>query len=319
VILFVFVGFAASFLWAVGRIATDRLAPIQYLHWLPTIVALAITIACASALLASNWRRCRRVMWLIALVQAGVFFAQDFGFARTQTLAAGESTVRIAHINPNWPGAESSTVADSLAAGLTDAFGRPGPDVIFLSEVGALLNPDDARKYSPKDAVAYSVGRFGILSRVPVVELTPLFDDSKSTAVIVRFGAVNGMPSWSALLIDAPSAPQLPRYALWSELRTRIDGLGVAPPDVIIGDLNTARGAASLRKFAPEMRDAFAIAGIGYGASFPRRFPLWHIDQMLVGPRVEVIRYEVINTGFGKHCMQSAVIHIWQAGTAQRK
>lgn len=316
-ILFVLAGFAASFLWAVGRIATDRLAAIQYLHWIPTIVVLAITIACASALLASNWRRCRRIMWLIAFAQAGVFFVQDFGFARTQSLAARESIVRIAHINPNWPGAQSPVIASHLATALTGAFGASGPDVIFLSEVGALLTSEVARLYCPKDAVAYTVGRFGILSRVPIVELTPLYDDSKSTAAVVRFGAWNGAPSWSALVVDVPSKPQLPRYALWAELRARIDGLAVAQTDMVIGDFNTARGGASLRAFAPQMREAFAVAGVGYGASFPRELPLWHIDQMLVGPRMEVVRYEVINTGYGKHCMQTAVIHIGQAVTAQ--
>lgn len=316
-ILFVLAGFAEALLWAVGRTATDRLAVIQYLHWIPTIVALAMTVVCALALLASSWRRCRRVMWLIALAQASVFFAQDFGFAGMQPLARKEPMIRIAHINPNWPGAESPVIAQHIATALSEAFGASGPDVIFFSEVGTLLTPEVVRLYCPKDAVAYTVGRFGIVSRLPIVELTPLYDDSKSTAAIVRFGASQGDPSWTALVVDVPSNPQLPRFALWEELRARLDGLTDAPIDMVVGDFNTARGAASLHAFAPNMREAFAVAGVGYGASFPREFPLWHIDQMLINPRIEVVRYQVINTGYGKHCMQTAVIRIGQAGTAQ--
>jgi endonuclease/exonuclease/phosphatase family metal-dependent hydrolase len=93
-----------------------------------------------------------------------------------------------------------------------------------------------------------------------------------------------------------------------ADLRSRLDALATSIPDIIVGDFNTVRGGAAIATFAPKMRNAFDIAGVGFGATYPRIFPLLHIDQILLGPRVIVLHYEIIDTGSGAHRMQIASI-----------
>jgi hypothetical protein len=143
---------------------------------------------------------------------------------------------------------------------------------------------------------------------VPILEASPLYDDAKSTAAFVRFAPWKGNASWGALLVDLPSNPSISRFKMLADLRSRLDALETPAPDIILGDFNTARGGAAIATFAPKMRNAFDIAGVGFGATYPRIFPLLHIDQLLLGPHVTVLHYEIIDTGSGAHRMQIATI-----------
>ncbi len=304
--------FTLSLAWGIGRAMTDRISSIQFLHWIPTIVVLVITVLGASALSCSKWRRCRRLLWMIACVQAVVFIAQDYGIARARSIIADDerSLIRIAHINVNWPGENAQEIARGLSNSFGDMYGEQGPDVLFISEYGGVLAASIAPMYCAPDTTAVSIGRFAVVGRVPIVEVFPLCDDRKSTAVFVRFAPWNGNPSWAAILVDVPSDPAISRVKVLGELRAHLDALSAPSPDLIVGDFNTARGGESIRAFAPKMHDAFSQAGVGFGATFPRAFPLWHIDQMLLATRVTVLRYEIVDTGIGKHRMQTAVIRI---------
>ncbi len=299
-----------SIAWAIGRVMTDRVAVIQSLHWIPTIIALAITVVCASILSGSSWRRCRRILWMIACLQGVIFLVQDYAIARTtpMTIADRDSAIRIAHINVNWPGERAKVSARKLSDSFRRLYGENGPDVFFVSEFGGLLGTEILEEYCPKNATAVSIGRFAVVSRVPITEVIPLYDDSKSTAAFVRFAPWKGNVSWSALLIDLPSNPAISRFKMLGDLRLRLDALATPAPDIILGDFNTVRGGAAIQKFAPKMQDAFAEAGIGYGATYPRIFPLLHIDQMLFGPCITVKEYKIIDTGSGAHRMQIATI-----------
>lgn len=293
---------------------TDRVAAIQSLHWIPTIIALAITLICAFLLCWSSWRRARRILWIIACLQAAIFLVQDYAIARAtpMTIAERDSAIRIAHINVNWPGEKAKLSARKLSDSFLRLYGENGPDVLFLSEYGGMLGSEVVDLYCPKDTTAVSIGRFAVVSRLPITEVIPLYDDSKSTAAFVRFAPWKGNTSWAALLIDLPSNPAISRFKMLGDLRLRLDALATPAPDIILGDFNTVRGGAAIQKFAPKMRDAFAEAGIGYGATYPRIFPLLHIDQLLLGPRVKVRHYEIIDTGSGVHRMQIATILVNQ-------
>ncbi|MDA1261746.1 MAG: hypothetical protein O3B75_02490 [Planctomycetota bacterium] len=311
-ILCVLIGISVSIAWMIGRVLTDRFAVIQSLHWIPTIIALAITLLCATILIWSSWKRCRRLLWMIAFFQAVVFLLQDYAITRTTPLSIAESdsAIRIVHVNVNWPGDNAKAIARKLSSSLLNLYGQTGPDVLFLSEYGQMLGTEVVDMYCPKDATAVSIGRFAVVSRLQIIEVIPLYDDTKSTAAFVRFASWKGNASWGALLIDVPSNPAIYRFKMLSDLRLRLDALKAPVADIVVGDFNTVRGGEAIETFAPKMRDAFAESGIGYGATYPRVLPLWHIDQMLLGPRVTAKSYEVIDTGVGKHCMQIATIQV---------
>lgn len=90
--------------------------------------------------------------------------------------------------------------------------------------------------------------------------------------------------------------------------RTEEPMVGFPAPDIVIGDLNSPRGSASISVLAPGMREAYAQAGAGYVATFPQRFPLVHIDQVLTGAGLKATDYRVIDPGFGRHLLQWARI-----------
>lgn len=82
---------------------------------------------------------------------------------------------------------------------------------------------------------------------------------------------------------------------------------GFPEPDVVIGDFNIPRGAASLEAVTHGFENAFTQAGRGYGASWSRYsvfFPLFHIDQAFVGPSWRAYSYRLIDPGSGSHLVQ---------------
>lgn len=81
---------------------------------------------------------------------------------------------------------------------------------------------------------------------------------------------------------------------------------GFPAPDLVIGDLNSPRGSASIGVLAPGMREAYSQAGAGYVATFPERFPVVHIDQILTGPGLRATDYRVIDPRMGRHLLQWA-------------
>ena len=91
-------------------------------------------------------------------------------------------------------------------------------------------------------------------------------------------------------------------------VRAMLDETIVDPPDVIVGDFNIVRGSASLAHLFPGYRHAYDEAGRGYGASFLRSLPLYHIDNMLLGPNVRAQSYRLHYPGFGWHWVQVAEI-----------
>lgn len=79
---------------------------------------------------------------------------------------------------------------------------------------------------------------------------------------------------------------------------------GFPEPDLIIGDFNTHRGAASIRSLTRDLPSAFTTAGRGLLGTFPRELPLWHLDQAFAGPGVRVVGYRLRDAGEGRHRMQ---------------
>ncbi len=296
--------------WMIGRITTDRFATLQFLHWIPNTLALGVTLACGCALIASKDRWMRNTVVVLAIVQSVTLIAQDFAVRRASSESEyiDQPFIRIAHFNANWPGIQALPLAVGIARGTAIAFRGSAPDVLFLSECGSLLGSDVITTYAPPEAVAIRIGRFGIVSRVPILEATPIFDDGASAAALIRFDQWRGNPPWSALLVDLPSDPNTPRLALLERMRARIDGMAPPAAEVVVGDFNTARGGFALHAVAPQLHHAFDEGGVGFGATYPRAWPLWHIDHMLLAPDVCARRYECVDLGVGRHRMQAAII-----------
>ncbi|MGE3107335.1 MAG: hypothetical protein AB7G11_15995 [Phycisphaerales bacterium] len=147
--------------------------------------------------------------------------------------------------------------------------------------------------------------------------------------------------------IDLPSDVRIPRYAAATQARRTIDALlspspaaiaagtsGAANdaengqganrstikpltlPDIIVGDFNTPRGSDSLTFYSRGYPHAFAQAGRGYMASWPRQrrgplgekipnpFPIFQIDQTYVAPWLRAVSYELLDPRIAEHYVQ---------------
>lgn len=120
--------------------------------------------------------------------------------------------------------------------------------------------------------------------------------------------------------VDLPSDPFAPRWANAKIVRARIDELSAAidpdsgrsllpPADIVIGDFNTPRGSASLDLITGSLPHAFDLAGWGDARSFPRTYPVIHVDHTFVSPGLSVEAYELIRPSQGDHWLQSVTLH----------
>jgi hypothetical protein len=127
-------------------------------------------------------------------------------------------------------------------------------------------------------------------------------------------------------VVDMPSDPLLERWSAGQQAHRAISGWrgpafirtpegrdvpdpaqmnGFPPPDLIVGDFNTTRGARSLEAMTLGLPNAFDAAGGGPTGSFPRELPLWHIDLAFFGPGVRPLAYRLRDAGEGRHWSQT--------------
>jgi len=311
-----------SVLWGVGRVLTDTVPSLQQLHWIPTVVALTVTVLAlvlaALCVRSTAQRKWRNALWIIACLQAAVLLLQDWRpLTSPIVVTAGTTPIRISHVNANWPGADAVERAKEYSSSLQAAWGGAGADVLFISEVGSMLSIEAQKPLLCADCHTIFVGRFGVVSRVPVVRATPLIDDGKIAVSWVDFGPWEGNAPFAVMLVDLPSDPALSRRDVIGRMSVALRGRMSGDPDIVVGDFNVARGSGSVASLWPRHTEAFAAQGRGWGASFPRRLPLWHIDLMLTGGRVKIVDYSVRDPGAGKHSMQFASLIIGGAETAR--
>lgn len=110
-------------------------------------------------------------------------------------------------------------------------------------------------------------------------------------------------------LIDLPSDPLAPRYRNAQRIRRILDAARsgsdpLPPPDLIVGDFNTPRRAASMALITDPLTHAHALAGHGRSATWPRGFPLLHIDHAFVGTRLRALEYRILPTPVSDHLAQ---------------
>jgi len=114
--------------------------------------------------------------------------------------------------------------------------------------------------------------------------------------------AWNGRPLRIAM-VDLPSRPSLSRATVAAWLREACEQGSLGEFDVVAGDFNATDGSVILRSCFPGCRDALSEAGTGWLATWPRRFPLWKIDHVLVAPAIEVEEGRTVDPGVGDHRM----------------
>lgn len=280
----------AAFL--VSELLTDRIANLQALWWLPRRwFALSCVAFC---ILVVGFQRKSKLAWSLlgfALVLALRSVLLDWGGAKPRPAGS----FRLVHWNASAP---ASRTAQSAIASLL----RADADVIVLTDPGALLRDGNAQLFSAAGYELVRAGRFAALARVPIVEAMPLLaQDGRHVSKFVVEALAHRLVIEA---LDFPSSMDVPRYALAESVKRDLASLRADTPDIAVGDFNIPRGSASLGALYPGFRESFSESGSGWGATFPRHAPVFHIDLTLIGARWTSVRSAVVDPGSGRHAFQ---------------
>jgi hypothetical protein len=255
--------------WLAGRLASDTYRWSQWLLWIPTPAAVLAAVAGLLAGLrpsARPRRRRRRLLtWTTVLLLVAVYFLViEHRFHRWGP--ADRRGISILHWNMTH---EDDGTADRYARRLA-AFDA---DVSIVTNVGLTVGRPAFRQWA---------------------QVQLLVVDARS-----RLG--RPLVIW---IVDMPSDPALHRMRPARDARRFLGNTDAPTADIVIGDFNTTRGSAALSHGWPGLVHAFDRAGRGYGATFHRRWPLYHIDHLLIRPDLPLNGYELIDPGTGRHTVQ---------------
>ena len=273
----------------------------KWLSWVPAVLLIPLPLL---GLLLCWWfhgrgPRLLRITHGVLLSCAGsILLVSDIGILRHRSVKPSDQVV--VHWNASWPNRK-------IAMGRAyDCIRETEPDLLIVTEVGQFGWGIEGAAF--RDRWPYEARPSGtlILSRSPISSArTVLYRDGVSLIEATMEIAGGEGSIW---IVDLPSDPMRSRPRIFSELLQAAAGQGLAPPDLVVGDFNVTRRSRTLHEAFPRMNNAFDESGVGWYGSWPREWPLWQLDQMLLGPGIESRRYELVDPGVGRHLMQRAVL-----------
>ena len=286
--------------WLIGRLASDRYVWSQLLLWLPTpLVLLSVVIAFLAALRrAEGTRRAgpRRVTWAVLAALLLVHFTlREHRFLRAAPPTNDTYSLMHWNMTDAWY-ATPEVFADRLV--------EERADIVVTTNAGRVLAEPALREWNLQRN-RFVAGRFMLATRFEIVGRRWLV----ATGGIHIYRVVLDTPGERDIalhLVDLPSDPRRSRTELASSVARLLEEQGSPAADVLVGDFNITRGAASLARITRGFAHAYDRAGHGYGVSYHRWSPFFHIDHVFVGPDVPLVRYDLIDPGFGQHFIQTA-------------
>lgn len=285
--------------WLTGRVVSDRYLWSQFILWAPTPLALlAAVIGLINATVrAQGWRiRSEAGLWSGVLIALLTYFVQ-FEHRLLSRPVNDPEGLMIVHWN--WWPAEGDEGKDFFAP--IEAI---EPDIVILSRTYQMPWRSEARKRFGDDVYLAGVHPFGVISRVPIVEVQPMVSRDGITLVVFTFDTAGQFArSLAVHAVDLPSDLRGVRREVALTLLDSLDDRDPPPADVMLGDFNMTRGA-SLRMLTEGMDHAFRQSGHGWSGTFYRTWPFYHIDHIFVRKPFRATRYDIIDPGVSRHRLQ---------------
>ncbi|WP_416973823.1 endonuclease/exonuclease/phosphatase family protein [Streptomyces sp. 4F14] len=243
-------------------------------------------------LVAALWRR--SAVAVVALLLPALVWSGLFGGLLVDKSRTGGGLTLVSH-NVGADNPDPAGTARALAAS--------GADVLALEEI-----TEEARATYERELAAvyphHSVqGTVGVWSRLPLSDTRPVDTAQDVGPLGATKPAASRLPGNRALRTtvttqDGPLAVYVahlgsvrltPRAGFWTDSRDRnAQALGEAlaaersPRVVLLGDLNGTTDDRALRGITSRLRSAQALAGDGFGFTWPAAFPVARIDHILV-------------------------------------
>jgi len=286
--------------WLIGCVLTDRTPWSQWLWWIPSAAAVMAGLVLALTGVPLT-RRLHPVMRSTVRLTPIVLTSIWFTAVDHRLLHAPPDTPKglsIVHWTIGVPMRDRGAAAARHIIELD-------PDLAILTDGGAAATHPDMVAWLGENRRARRTGPFTVLTKRPIRQLRTLArGDGIAVALLVMETAETGADPLTILLIDLPSDPSLARRDITSRLMTFLQDSEAPEADLIIGDWNLLRGSWSMRRVFPGARHAFDEAGTGFGASFPERWSILHIDHMLMHDPIRCTHYELLRAPVGRHRIQ---------------
>jgi len=291
--------------WLVGRLVSDRHVWSQWLLWIPTPAVIAIALLGLLGAFRPGWsrrrRRSRRRRWIgvVAILAVYFMFVEHHLLRFREAEPAG---LRLVHWSVSDAWSSPSDYAPSVVA-------LDGELTILSNATLTPRHPDVLKWLGPPHGPR-TLGPFTVLTRLPIRQLRWLVATEDDLSVgLLELEPTPTLPRGLVIyMIDLPSLPKLGRAAIARRVRDFLAEAAGPPPDLVVGDFNMTRGSAALESMIPGLRHAFDAGGHGYGATFHRDFPLYHIDHVLLADTVDCARYDLVDLPVGRHRAQVAWI-----------
>jgi hypothetical protein len=278
-------------LWLIGLLGSDRWMVTQWPSWLPAIILLPIGIGLALY----SRRAIGRIVWVAVAMLGAIWWfgidqpwrpgtAEPDGLTLVQWTMSHDKSDREAH-------AQVIVDLDADITILTHGYGVRGTDTV-LDWLGPEIKP-------------YKYGHFTVLTRLPVRRLQPIASSNDIHLQGIEIDTTErlGQPL-HIVAVDLPSNPMRSRMDIAHTARRWLDRKERPETDIALGDFNMRGNSAALRFMFPRLHHAWSLGGVGWGPTFPRVAPIYHIDHVLVADWLLVQRDETIDPGVGRHRLQ---------------
>lgn len=300
-VAFAVAGYLSMALWIGGVALHDRFGWSQWLSWIPApamLVALLVASVCVRWLRGPSGRAHARVLGVGAVAAAVWTVHACLGW--TPAPEGRHRSVRLLQWNTDWPSADDPRSAAALASAPAD--------IVLNSNPGDIMRADALAAWAPEGARAHFAGPFALVTAWPVTEARSIAAGGwgRQMWYVSRFVVMppgwNGVPLRIAM-VDLPSRPTLAKRQIADALAQACAAGALGEIDIVAGDFNAIDGSVILTRCFPAHRDALAESGRGWLCTWPRAFPLWKIDHVLLGSGLRALQAHVIDPGTSHHRM----------------
>jgi len=288
--LFANVTVGAFGVWAVGELFRDAFSLTGLCFIIPSSFASAALLVAALLAYACGCRRVAGAAALLWLLPTFWLLFVENQWIRPRPRGDARAALRLVHWNVGPVMDHWEPIAQALAP--------MGADAYVLSEIVRPEVSNAVAKALGEDFTVCHVRQIAVLAR-GALKLARPDERMPSRAYLIEWQSARG--PLSLLAVDLPSRPFYSR-APW--LRQVYDRVAFLKPDLVVGDFNARRRAHWLGHLPKGYAHAYDEAGVGWCYSWPDGFPLWDIDQCILGPRIRPIRYDLVSTGVSDHRLQ---------------
>ncbi len=288
-----------SALWIVGLLFTDRWTWSQWLAWIPSQIVLVVLLSAFLVALFSKQKQAISCLFLSLVVAIGWFTFVENHFFASATSKEGFRVV-------GWTMSHSKESGSEKSA---DAIISYGGDITLLTHGWQVRGHQKVKEWVGVGSRRIVSGPFTLLTKLQVLEVRSVV---ASDGIYISMFTVDateklGKPItiWA---IDLPSTLSLPRVETARRAKRLFSTLDVSQPDIVIGDFNMTKDSYAIQTMFPQLEDASNEGGIGLLASFPAKYPLYHIDHTLLSRAFSCESYTLVNPVIGRHRVQIAEI-----------